>query len=352
MSAPARGGRLRAYLEFIAAVLYFFVVRSFARNAAIAIHRDAWAPLVEQFLFVFFLIVGYAAFGSLFDKQEGSIAAQGLPLRPGFFREVATGLTVGWGAVVVCVLAMFVIGGIAVVITTQWSAWPWLLVDAAYFALLTLGEEVGFRGYGFQRFTAVVGSSGAAFGYALFYAIVYALVPGATNASIAISVVFSFLLTTAYLRTRALWVSWGLNFGWKASQALIFGLTVRGVSSHSPIIEGNPMGPFWLTGGGFGIDASWFACLVLLIAFPVVYRVTRELDFRYNAPVIVPGGIPVDLDAAARRQHEAAMGPAAEPAAPSQTPTLVQILPATAQPLPSALSQPASQSSARPEDPR
>ena len=27
---------------------------------------------------------------------------------------------------------------------------------------------------------------------------------------------------------------------------------------------------------------------------------TRELDFRYNAPVIVPGGIPVDLDAAAR----------------------------------------------------
>ncbi len=69
------------------------------------------------------------------------------------------------------------------------------------------------------------------------------------------------------------------------------------------------MGPFWLTGGGFGLDASWFACLVLLAAFPVVYRVTRDLDFRYNAPVIVPGGLPVDLDAAARRQHETAMGP-------------------------------------------
>jgi hypothetical protein len=53
----------------------------------------------------------------------------------------------------------------------------------------------------------------------------------------------------------------------------------------------------------------------------VVYRATRDLDFKYNAPVIVPGGIPVDLDAAARRQHDAAMGPAAEPAAPG----LVQI---------------------------
>jgi len=41
--------------------------------------------------------------------------------------------------------------------------------------------------------------------------------------------------------------------------------------------------------------------------------------------VIVAAGIPVDLDAAARRQHEAAMGPV-EPTAPA----LVQILPVAA----------------------
>jgi membrane protease YdiL (CAAX protease family) len=346
MSAPLRGGRMRAYLEFIAAVLYFFVVRSFARGLAVRVHHDAFEPLVEQFLLVALLILGYAAFGSLFDRQTRSIAAQGLPLRSGWTREIGVGMAIGWGAVIVCVLAMVVIGGIAVVVTTQTSAWPWLIADAAYFALLALGEEVAFRGYGFQRFSGVVGSTGAAFGFALFYAIVHALQPGSTNASIAISVVFSFLLTTAYLRTRALWLSWGLNFAWKASQALIFGLAVSGVSSHSPIVEGNPMGPFWLTGGGFGLDASWFACLVLLAAFPVVHRATRDLDFRYNVPVIVPGGIPVDLDAAARRQHETAMGPAAEPPAPS----LIQILPVSAPP---ARVQTASETAAAgSEDPR
>lgn len=324
MSAPARVGKIRAYLEFIAAVLYFFVVRSFARNVAVGIQHDAWAPLVEQFLFAALLILGYAAFGSLFDRQPRSIAAQGLSLRSGFTREFGLGVALGWGAVVLCVLPMVLIGGIAVVITSQNSAWGWLIADTLFFALLALGEEVAFRGYGFQRFVAVVGPTGAAFGFALFYAIVRALQPGATNASIAISVVFSFLLTTAYLRTCALWVSWGLNFGWKASQGLLFGLTVNGISSHSPIIEGNPMGPFWLTGGGYGLDASWWACLILLCAFPLLYRVTRDLDFRYNAPVFEPAGIPVDLDAAARRQHEAAMGPAEEPAAPA----LVQILPA------------------------
>jgi uncharacterized protein len=44
-------------------------------------------------------------------------------------------------------------------------------------------------------------------------------------------------------------------------------------------------------------------------------RVTREYASRYGYPEIIPGGIPVDIDAASRRQHEAAMGPA-QPAAP------------------------------------
>jgi membrane protease YdiL (CAAX protease family) len=327
MSAIAGRGRFRAYIEFVAAILYFFVARSFAHRAALRVQDDAWAPLVEQLLLATPLILGYAAFGSLFDRQAGSIAAQGLPLRAGWSREAAAGVAIGWGAVVVCVLPMVLIGGIAVIVSAQRALWGWLIIDLAYFALLALAEEVAFRGYGFQRFSAVVGSSAAAFGFAVFYAIMRALLPGATNASIAISVVLSFLLTTCYLRTRALWMSWGLNFAWKASQALIFGLTVSGTSSHSPIIEGNPMGPFWLTGGGFGLDASWVSCVVLLAAFPVVYRATRDLDFRYNAPIIVPGGMPVDLDAAARQQHEAAMG-----AAEQSAPALVQILPATAPP--------------------
>jgi hypothetical protein len=83
------------------------------------------------------------------------------------------------------------------------------------------------------------------------------------------------------------------------------------------------MTSFALSGGDFGLDGSWFAFVVLLLALPFVYRATRDLSFEYNAPVLEPGGIPVELDAAARRQHETAMGPA-EPSAP----TLVQILPA------------------------
>ena len=218
------------------------------------------------------------------------------------------GLAVGWGAALVCVILLALAGGIAVVIFTRLSAWAWLVADAAFFALWALAEEVAFRGYAFQRFEKSAGSLGAALGFAAYYAVVQLQLPGTSYESVAVSVVFSFLLSTAYLRTRALWLSWGLNFGWKASRALIFGLAVEGLNTHSPVIQGNPTGPFWLTGGGFGLEGTWIAFAVLVAAIPVIFRVTRDLDFRYNAPLLVPAGIPVDLDAAARAQHDAAMG--------------------------------------------
>jgi hypothetical protein len=249
--------------------------------------------------------------GFWFDRQSHPITEQGLPRREGWLREFGLGMATGWGVALACVLPLTLFGGIALTFFTQSSAWGWLVADAAFFALLALAEEIAYRGYAFQCFIRALGPTGATLGFAVIYAIIQALTLGANRASFVVSLAFSLLLSTAYLRTRALWVSWGLNFAWKASRALVFGLAVRGVSSHSPVVQGDPMGPFWLTGGAFGLDGSWLALFVLLAAIPAVFRVTRDLDFRYNAPVIVGAGIPVDLDAAARAQHEAAMGPAA-----------------------------------------
>jgi membrane protease YdiL (CAAX protease family) len=322
-----RTGRFRAYIQFVAAVLYFFLARSLARHGVQQLANQQLAPLVEQALLAFLLVAGYAGMGFWVDRQTDPVSAQGLPLRPGWTGEAGIGMALGWSIAIVCVLPMLLVGGIAIVLDLHGSALGWLLADAAFFALAALVEEVAFRGYGFQRFVVALGPVGAAVGYALFYAIVQAQTIGASHASFAVSIAFSLLLTTAYLRTRALWVGWGINFGWKGIRALVFGLTVSGVGSHSPVVQGNPMGPFWLTGGGYGLDGTWITFLLLLAAFPFLYRATRDLEYMYNAPVIVAGGIPVDLDAAARRQREAAMG-TAEPA----TPGLVQILPVAAPP--------------------
>lgn len=322
--------RLRAYFEFVVAIVYLFLTRAVASHSAMGLASNALEPLLEQAMLVFLLYLGFAAFGITFDRQKHPMREQGLPARKGWHREFGLGLALGWSIAVVCVLAVAVIGGIAIAFTLEPSAWIWLVADTAFFAFATLAEEIAFRGYAFQRLEQSVGPIAATLGFAVLYAGMQAMQPGASHASIAVSLVFGILLTIAYLRTRALWVSWGLNFGWKASRALLFGLTVAGVNTHSPIIEGDPMGSFWLTGGGFGLDASWFVFFVLLLAIPFLYRATRDLDFEHNAPMLVPGGIPVDLEAAALRQHEAAMREAAAAA-----PALVQIAPATSEPAPS-----------------
>jgi uncharacterized protein len=321
MSVPrVPDSRFRAYLQFVVALFYYFLARALAHHGALRIAGDQWAPLVEQAMLVFLLLLGYAGVGFSLNGQAKPISAQGLPPRPGWIREAGLGLAIGWGIVVLSAALMAVGGGIAIRFSFSLESWKWFLVDAAFFALLALAEEIAFRGYPFQRFARAVGSTGAVLGFGALYAFLQALEPGSSRASTAVAVVFAILLSTAYLRTRALWVSWGINFGWKATRALLFGLAIGGVNSHSPVVQGDPMGPFWLTGGGFGLDGSWLVFFVFLAAIPVVYQLTRDLDFRFNAPDLVPAGIPVDMDAAGRRQHEAAMG-AAEPGPPP----LVQI---------------------------
>src|SRR5581483_7149694 len=108
-----------------------------------------------------------------------------------------------------------------------------------------------------------------------------------------------------------------------AAMTMLFGLPVAGSMNYSPILATNARGPAWVTGGFQGPEGSAFAVLVSFALLFAVVKVTAELKHRYGYPEIVPGGIPVDVDAAARRQHEAAMEHST-----AQESQLVQILPA------------------------
>jgi uncharacterized protein len=90
---------LRAYLQFLAAILYFFLARSLAFPRRAGFRRRAWFPLVEQAMLVFLLLVGYAAMGFWFDHQAHPISEQGLPRREGWPREgIGPGHRLGSGA--------------------------------------------------------------------------------------------------------------------------------------------------------------------------------------------------------------------------------------------------------------
>ena len=64
------------------------------------------------------------------------------------------------------------------------------------------------------------------------------------------------LLAAAYLRSRALWLPWGIHLAWNAVLGVGFGLPVSGLTQFAVVVQGTAQGPEWLTGGGYGLEAS------------------------------------------------------------------------------------------------
>jgi len=198
---------------------------------------------------------------------------------------------------VASILPLVLSGGLIITFWAIPRQFGILLIDLLVLAVASLAEEVAFRGYPFQRLIDAMGPTMATIVFSFVFAALHMFNPGASRASFMVTVFSSWLLSVAYLRTRALWVSWGWHFAWNASMCLLFGLPVSGITQFSPVIQTNTVGPLWMTGGDYGPEASTVTAIVLLIGIFIVYRTTRGLAYLHTQPVIVPAGIPVDLDA-------------------------------------------------------
>ena len=161
-----------------------------------------------------------ARWRALFNRQRQPIRGMGLVFRPGWQREFGLGAALGWGMLVASILPLVLTGGL---IITFWSIprqFGILLIDLLLLAVASLAEEVAFRGYPFQRLIDAMGPTLATIVFSFAFAGLHMFNPSANRASFLITVFSSWLLSVAYLRTRALWVCWGWHFAWNASMCL------------------------------------------------------------------------------------------------------------------------------------
>ena len=310
--------RFRAFAWFIVAVVYFIIAREIAIRAAAGLASGDWLEFANRTILLFLLLVGYAGMGYIGQRQPEPIKAMGLIRRPAWGREFALGSAIGWAGMVGCVLPIALTGGLVVTLFTTGRQFALVFLDLAVLAIAALAEEIAFRGYPFQRLIEATNPTIATILISFLFGFIHLGNPGATFASTAVTVFAGWLLAICYLRTRALWLAWGFHFTWNATMGILFGLPISGITSFSPVVASNTIGPLWLTGGDYGPEGSVICALVILVLIFVTISATRDLHYRYAQPVIVAAGIPVDIDAISRRQHEQAMGP--------QTPATPQII--------------------------
>ncbi|MGC1783942.1 MAG: type II CAAX endopeptidase family protein [Acidobacteriaceae bacterium] len=322
MSAP----RGRAFLRFLLAIAWLAIAYFLSDRGARGFTHGPAFPLLRNLFQIFLLIVGYSYMELAWDKTREPMRTMGLVARSGAGREFALGAALGWGMVTATILVIALAGHFYVRLLGSAHAWAILILQLLTLAAGSLAAELAFRGYPFQKLVQATGPFSATVLAGIFFAFLRMETPGATATALWISGVAAVLLSIAYLRTRALWLCWGVHFAWLASVSLLFGQPLAGVRYSSSVIQTYIDGPRWLTGSEYGPEGSLITLIVLWIGIYVLIRMTRDLAWNYTQPELKPAGIPMDLS---HPMHPAAPPAAASaPAQPAPKAGLVQIAPA------------------------
>ncbi len=145
-----------------------------------------------------------------------------------------------------------------------WQDVPWRdIIDVGIWAGII--EEILLRGVVLRMLEELFGSWAAIALSGLIFGFLHAGNPNADWwSSTAIAIEAGLLFGVLFCLTRSLWVVIGLHAAWNIAQGPIYGVTVSGIAQHG-IINARIDGPWWLTGGSFGLEAALTSVVLSLI---------------------------------------------------------------------------------------
>lgn len=209
-------------------------------------------------------IAAYRAFVRWIERgRDGD-----LPFERSAPREAAKGLGYGFALFCLAVVAVMALGGLRIEGGAGSIGDLSRMAGIAIFSGVT--EELFFRGVMF-RFIERAGGSIVALVItsALFGAAHIANPDASWAAAIAIMLEAGIMLGAIYMLTRNLWTAIGLHAGWNFTQGYVFSLPVSGGGVPQGLLVTTRSGPDWLTGGGFGLEAS-AATVVVVTLFGLI----------------------------------------------------------------------------------
>jgi uncharacterized protein len=174
------------------------------------------------------------------------------------------------------------------------TGWDIFLLTTAALLAGSAGEELLFRGYGFQMLFRVWGRHTTVFTVGALFAALHGANPNSTWLGIVNTAGFGILFGYAFLRSGDLWLPIGLHFGWNFTLPL-FGVNVSGLTMRLTGYEMDwNIGPLW-SGGEYGPEGSvltsivLFALALFLWKAPVRSQEPRLLAGEWKAFPCVPG---------------------------------------------------------------
>ena len=216
-----------------------------------------------------FLLGSILAGWWLLTRDKRGFSALGFYFSSDATKESIRGLALGIGIGVVVITAIFLLGGV------RWTPESgtisgWLLgafSALAFFTIPAAMEEAVVRGYAFQAVVESWGVGAALTITAIIFGALHYGNPDFGWVPLVNITLAGVLLGVVYLKTLSLWWATGVHLGWNWTLGYLADVPVSGLElMDAPYYEGHPVGPEWLSGGGFGPEASLIAAVVLLLA--------------------------------------------------------------------------------------
>jgi uncharacterized protein len=227
----------------------------------------AGTPLVSSLLP--FGMVFLVTWGMTRLVNHKPLAAVGLWLHPRAARECGIGALLGF----LMMTGIFVIEIGLGVLHVSWRGLTVAEVTGAvgisffFFALSAMFEELLFRGYLFQTLMQWVTFLPALLIMSVLFGLAHSRNPHATVLSTVNVLLAGVMLSFAYLKTRSLWLPFGLHLSWNFAQTTLYAFPTSGFAfADRRLFLSGQSGPEWLTGGEFGPEGGVLATIALVAA--------------------------------------------------------------------------------------
>ena len=266
--------QLRSGLKFLAFVILFIIVWVAAGIGLSVIYARSILPETDlTFLYLNEFALFTAAVGALFISirfvDHRPLRVFGIGFLPKWPIQLGAGLALAGLMVATLVAGCLIFGHI----NLRWSGrqFPASTILAT-FALLLLAaatEELVFRGFPLQILAEAMGPWPAVVAMSVLFGAMHRGNPGASLQSTINTVVAGMLLSLAYLRSRSLWLSYGIHLGWNLGLGFVLGFPLSGLHLAS-LWTINITGSNAILGGAYGPEGGWLGTFIFATAAVII----------------------------------------------------------------------------------
>ena len=193
-----------------------------------------------------------------------------------WLKHITLGVILGGVTILIAILFAVALGGLGFRVNEAagfLAVFRALAASFVVFAVAAAFEEALCRGYVLQTFARAGLAWPAIILTALFFGAGHLGNPNVNWIAVANTVLAGVWFGIAWIRTRDLWLAFGMHFMWNWLQGSIFGIEVSGLKeiSKAPLLLELDRGPAWLTGADYGLEGSISCTIALVVSTVAIY---------------------------------------------------------------------------------